>query len=369
MDLTTINDRIVSFLKFLYFGDSINIAVSNLCQLNCPICQIWRIREKVGSGYLKFKVFKKFVDAYPNFKNIEIAGLGEIFLNPELDSIIEYAYAKKINLTGLVGVNLNDVSEKTIEYLVRYQFKSLNVSIDGASNNVYQIYRKGGDIAKVIDNIKKINYYKCKYKTTYPELGWQFIVFGHNEHELPAARKMAKELNMGFYPTFNSEPAYFPIKDKEFVRAQMGFKSMEEWEDRQKYSWPKHYLAVCNQLLTHPQINWDGRLLGCTCNKVPFPANVFELGLEKAMKNESYVYAKKMLSGKVKGREDIPCFDCAAYKFRVAQKCYLSLAVRIIHWPPSKIIIYKLFPKRFIALLKFMLRNNLNLVLEWHLDR
>jgi MoaA/NifB/PqqE/SkfB family radical SAM enzyme len=364
MDLSSINNRITAILKYLSLGDSIKIAVSSLCQLNCPVCQTWQLREKVGSGYLKFKDFKKFVGQYPNFKNIEIAGLGEIFLNPELDSIIEYAYEKKINLTAFIGVNLNNVSEKTLEHMVKYRFKHLTVSIDGVSNSTYQIYRKGGNLTRVIDNIKKINHYKSKYKTAYPEMTWQFIVFGHNEHELPAARKMAKDLKMGFDPVFNSEPAYSPVKDKEFVKAQMGFKSMQEWQDRQKNSWPKYSLAVCNQLLINHQINWDGRLLVCSCNLTPFAVNVFESGLEKALENEQHIYAKKMLLGKVKGREDVPCSACGVYKFREAQRCYLGLGVRLSQLALSRILIHRLLPKRFIRLLKAMMRNNINFVLQ-----
>jgi hypothetical protein len=38
-----------------------------------------------------------------------------------------------------------------------------------------------------------------KYRSPYPHLRWQFIVFPHNEHELPKARAMAQELGMRFF--------------------------------------------------------------------------------------------------------------------------------------------------------------------------
>ena len=64
----------------------------------------------------------------------------------------------------------------------------MKVSVDGASEDTYQIYRKGGSFQEVINNIKKINHYKKIYKSKLPKLKWQFIIFGHNEHELPLAK-------------------------------------------------------------------------------------------------------------------------------------------------------------------------------------
>jgi molybdenum cofactor biosynthesis enzyme MoaA len=151
----------IVFFKYGVVGNSIRIEASSICQLKCPECPQTKGKlEIIGKGYLKFEDFKKIVDNYPNFRNIELSNYGEMFLNLELKNIIKYAYEKNINLTAGNGVNLNAASEEMIRCLVKYRFKAITISIDGACNYTYKIYRRGGNSDRVIDNIKKINYYK-----------------------------------------------------------------------------------------------------------------------------------------------------------------------------------------------------------------
>jgi len=273
----------------------------------------------VGKGYLRFKNFKKLVDDNPWIRNIELANWGEIFLNPELKTIIEYSYDRNIALRAGNGVNLNSVSEEIIECLVRCQFKVVSVSIDGASNDTYKIYRRGGDFGKVIENVKRINSYKEKYNSIFPQLRWQFIVFGHNEHELPIARKMAEELNMIFSTKLNAQnwdSSYSPVENKEFVRKETGWQVTSAREFEQEYS--RSYSTVCDQLWNQPQINWDGKLLGCCMNIYSNFGDVFETGLIECLKSEKYTYAKKMLLDQRKPRDDIACSECHVYKNRLS---------------------------------------------------
>ena len=61
------------------------------------------------------------------------------------------------------------------------------------------MYRVRGNFNKVIEHIERINYFKRKHQSEFPELTWQFVVFGHNEQEIAVARgEMANKLGMGF---------------------------------------------------------------------------------------------------------------------------------------------------------------------------
>jgi MoaA/NifB/PqqE/SkfB family radical SAM enzyme len=307
----SLKDYTKILLENSIFGDFIRMEASTLCQLKCPACIQGNGRaDKLGKGYLKYRDFKKFIEENPYFRNIELSNYGEIFLNPELRDIIEYAYQKKINLQADNGVNLNTVNKETLEYLVKYKFKLIRVSIDGASNQVYQIYRIGGNFNQVIENIKTINHFKKKYNSQFPLLIWQFIIFGHSEHELIAASKMAQSLNMQFIPKFNWDAAYSPIRNTEFVRKIMGFSSRAEHDNKTD----KLYMNACTQFWLMPQINWDGRILGCCVNYWTDFGNVFEAGLKSCMHSERYSYAKKMLLGLAGPREDMPCYNCFHYK-------------------------------------------------------
>jgi MoaA/NifB/PqqE/SkfB family radical SAM enzyme len=276
------------------------------------------------------------IEKNPGIKLIELSNWGEIFLNPELKKIIKFAYEKNIGLKATNGANLNDVDDELLEYLVKYKFRRLLVSIDGASNETYKIYRKGGNFNKVIENIKKINNYKKVHGSEYPKLMWQFVIFGHNEHELEAARSMAKELGMIFIPKLNWNASYSPIKDKDYVsdHSGLGAATKKEFEQKHKIS----YTVPCFQLWNAPQINWDGKLLGCFKNYWQDFGNVFDSGLKELLDSERYEYAKRMILGKEKAmRDDIPCSRCSQYleHFAIEPLCenqiFVDYCMRIIN--------------------------------------
>src|SRR5262249_16879691 len=162
----------------------IRLEASSRCQLRCPSCPTASkaIHPVVGAGVLKLDNFIKLIDENPWIKEIELSNYGEIFLNPHLLDIIKYAYERGVRLTGANGVKLNNVKEDVLEAVVKYKLREMTVSIDGASEEIYKIYRVRGNYNNVIENIKKINHYKKIYNSGYPLLSWQFVVFGHNEH-------------------------------------------------------------------------------------------------------------------------------------------------------------------------------------------
>jgi MoaA/NifB/PqqE/SkfB family radical SAM enzyme len=180
--------------------NKLHIEANASCQLRCPTCPTTSkgYPPVIGSGHLHFVDFKNILNNNQQLKNVYFENRGELFLNPELMQIIEYGFKKNINLTADGGVNLNSVRDGVLEGLVKYRFKSLRCSIDGATPETYQAYRVGGNFNRVINHIQIINNYKKEYRSKYPELTWQFVVFGHNEHEIPLAREMAISLNMSF---------------------------------------------------------------------------------------------------------------------------------------------------------------------------
>ncbi|MBN1126364.1 MAG: radical SAM protein [Sedimentisphaerales bacterium] len=302
------------YQKYGLFSPAIRMDASTVCQLRCPCCiHATGEKEKITYGFLRFENFKWFLDTYPEFRRVELSGWGEIFLNPEIDDIIAYAYNKGVHLTATAGSNFNSVQPETLENIVKYQFRHITVALDGATSEVYRIYRQGGDFDTVLRNIRRINELKKQYNSPYPELRWQFIVFGHNEHELEKAGQMASELNMIFQPKLNANHSYAPAKDKEQLRKIFGAATPREYWLRNK----KTYTESCSALWMAPQITWDGRLLGCCANKWGDFGNVFESGLKECLQNERYKYAKKMVTGRAKPRPDIPCTSCVSYNHKI----------------------------------------------------
>lgn len=297
----------------------VRIDACTICQLNCVRCFMRlnpdKVKKGCGYGYLSFKNYKKFVDDN-DIEEIQLNCFGEMFLNPELLDIIKYSDKKGIKMIDTTGVNLNYLTEEMAEALVKYNFQGLVLSIDGATPETYAIYRRGGDFNTVINNIKKINYFKKKYNSKYPILTYKFILFGHNEHEIDKAKKLAKKLNMDIKFELNYDSTYSPVKNVELVKEKTGLDSSMFFNEYmvKRYKNNNWEWYFCKQLWNNPQINWDGKLLGCCWNYFgDLGGNVFKDGYLKAMNHPKMIYAKNMLAKSTKPIPGIPCTECCRF--------------------------------------------------------
>ncbi|MBF0526851.1 MAG: SPASM domain-containing protein [Deltaproteobacteria bacterium] len=289
----------------------IRIDASTRCQLRCPICVASGAETFLGRGTLSFDHFKMLLDKNPQIRQVELASKGEAFLNRQLSDILRYAHEKNVATSIDHGVNLNDASTETLEALVKYQTTGVRVAIDGATQETYQKYRIGGDLRRVMDNIIKINRFKDKYASPLPALVFQFIVFGHNEHEMRQAVTLARMLKMDIYFQMNHTPDAFPVRDRDLVRQWLGYADRKEYAVKKKRDYSRH---VCFQMWRSPQINWDGKLLGCSRNwQHAFAENVFEDDLITCINNDGMRYTRDVLMGKKAPREDTPCRQCPPY--------------------------------------------------------
>ncbi|MDD4939181.1 MAG: cupin domain-containing protein [Candidatus Omnitrophica bacterium] len=310
---------------------SIRLESSTICQLDCPSCPtaLGQIAKNLGKGFLSFRSFKEIVDSNPWIISIELSNWGEIFLNKDLLKIMKYAYKNNIALHAGNGVNLNNAAEDDLEGLVKYKFRDISCSIDGVSQGTYSLYRKNGDFNGVIENIKAINHFKNLYNSEYPVLKWKFIIFGHNEQEISKARQMAEDLNMSFHVKLAWEGLYSgesfsPVNNKELVRKETGLGVADRSEFREKYGYEYTLRDCCLELWRTPQINFNGRVLGCTVNYHNGFGDTFKDGLIAALNNERINYARAMLLGKNEPREDIPCSFCRSYDTRKKNNDWVS---------------------------------------------
>lgn len=287
-----------------------SIDFSTVCQLKCVECSTAKgITHSgiVGKGQLSFENFKKFISENPEIKRIEMSNWGEIFLNKDISKIMQFANEHGVTLYCGNGTNFNDVSEDVLEDLVKYKVQYLNISIDGASQETYSIYRRNGNFVKVINNIQRLNYYKRLYGSEYPKLSWQFIIFGHNEHELPKVRQLCKELGMAFNPKLNYSN-FSPVINRDFVREESGLGVADRREFKEKHQ--AEYKAPCYHCFSSPQINWNGDILGCSVNKWRSLGNVFTSTLSEWQQSPAYKALVSLLFEGQLSDIDLPCKYC-----------------------------------------------------------
>lgn len=287
-----------------------SIDFSTVCQLHCVECSTSKgITHSgiVGKGVLSLSDFKDFIKANPQVKRIEMSNWGEIFLNKDIYSIMKYAYYNGVILYCGNGTNFNDVSDDVLEGLVKFRVEYLNLSIDGASQETYSIYRRGGNFDKVIANIERLNFYKQKYKSEYPRLSWQFVIFGHNEHEIPKVKELCKRYRMAFNPKLNYSD-FSPVINREYVRKESGLGVADRKEYKEKFR--TEYKAPCYHCFSSPQINWNGDILGCSVNKWRILGNIKNQSLEIWQESDIYKALVELLFEGIIPELDLPCKHC-----------------------------------------------------------
>jgi radical SAM protein with 4Fe4S-binding SPASM domain len=157
---------------------------------------------------MSFEQFKKIYDEIRPVK-INVSGLGEPFLNPDVFKIIRYA--RRGGSAVNCATNLTLVGDK-IEEIIDSGIGQLKVSIDAHTRETFLKIRKFDLYETLVANIKKINALKKERNVTHPEIRLNFALQKDNIDELIPTIKLAKEL--GIKAMFIQYLAYVDREDR-----------------------------------------------------------------------------------------------------------------------------------------------------------
>ena len=154
---------------------------------------------------------------------------GEVFINQDVVAMLRYGAERGVSFR-FTSANFNHVSDEMIIALVECTVREVSIAFEGITQETYSIYRKRGKLDRVLDNIRKLNACKRACNSSLPELQWLWIIFGHNQFEIPRAREMAAELGMEFQTKLQWDSSYSPIRDPEQLKKDLdgGATSREE---------------------------------------------------------------------------------------------------------------------------------------------
>jgi MoaA/NifB/PqqE/SkfB family radical SAM enzyme len=300
------------------------------CQLKCPSCPSAAVKNPhgstkvIGGGSLKVGYLRALLDGAPHLESISLSCRGELFLNRDLPQIIDLASERGMPISCYSGANLNNVSDEAIAAMVGGGFVWLNCAIDGATQETYAIYRRGGNLESALETVRRINCIKRALGSEYPRLVWQYVVFGHNEHEMSAAREIAESLDMIFVPKMAWDSTYSPIRDRDLVARETGWKYLTR-EEHFAATGLDYMRLICYPLWRSPRINWNGDVLGCCWNDwQTFGTNAFVDGYDAAIACESLNVAREMLMGRAAPDRGVPCASCHFYKAIVRTGNYIT---------------------------------------------
>lgn len=141
----------------------------------------------------------------------------------------------------------------------------------------------------------------------------------HNQDEVEKAISLSKKLKLHMYYCLDWRG--FKPKNPAKMQKLTGIDFLHK-------SKSTLYPEFCLFMLKSPQINWDGRLLGCCMTyKTDWKKNIFTDGLIESLNSEYYRHAVyKLLGDKTDYKEVNQCTDhCYTYRDFIAKGEYLDL--------------------------------------------
>jgi len=186
-------------LKVSSLPPHLHIDVTNSCNLHCPFC-VNKLRRDGNetAGTMSFKQFKYIVDLLrPYLVSINFGDKSEPTLNKDLYRMIDYA-SHKYNIVCHMNTNFNIFSKEKAREMISSRLALVKIGADGATQKTYAKYRIGGNLARVLANIRLLQRLKKVMGSKNPAIRMIYVGFKHNERELPKAKKIAKKLGIEF---------------------------------------------------------------------------------------------------------------------------------------------------------------------------
>jgi hypothetical protein len=291
-----------------------------MCQLRCPACPRARgeTRESLGNGYLRAEDYRRLLRANPWVNRVELSNWGEAMLSPDLVDVLDTSRKMGVHILLRGGVNLNSASEEQLEALVRCGVRLIYVAIDGATQESYEAYRIGGRLENVLRHVDTINAIKRRTGSHFPVLAWQMVIMKSNAHEVKLAQAMAAERGMIFLTKLCWEPSLRAPVEGLGSNITVTYSGGERGPDAEQRLIQRIGDSMCMNLWDAPQLNFDGKILGCVYNHWGnFGRLEFGKSLLPHLEGGLIGATRRALAGEGPMPSESPCRQCQFYTDRL----------------------------------------------------
>jgi MoaA/NifB/PqqE/SkfB family radical SAM enzyme len=172
---------------------------ANACNLACPGCVHSENAKELklfdwSPGLLGETRLGGLLERYgPYATHVTLCNYGEPLVNPHTPKFIRMA--KGFLTRTMLSTNLA-LPRFDADAYVQSGLDYMVLSIDGATQGVYEKFRRKGKLENVFANIEKLVEAKRRLHRTTPIVAWRYLAFEHNVHEIPLAMEKARELGV-----------------------------------------------------------------------------------------------------------------------------------------------------------------------------
>ena len=243
----------------------ISVEPANFCQLLCPECPVGQLKgRRHPAQFINNSLFEKLIDELKTtLIHVIFYFQGEPLLNKHLPELIKYAHDAGIYTS--TSTNAQALDAGTAKALVESGLDKLIVSIDGATQDVYETYRVGGKLEKALEGVKQIAERKKKLHSATPLLEIQFLVLKTNEHQMDEMKTLSKQLGADKL-TFKTAQLYDFENGHELLTSKKKYARYEKRKDGKYYIKAKQ-ANRCWRLWSGGVVSANGDILPCCFDK------------------------------------------------------------------------------------------------------
>ncbi len=243
---------------------TLSVEPTTACNLRCPECPSGLRSFTRPTGNLKSEFFRSIIDEVKD-KLIYLIFYfqGEPFINPDFLKMVKYTSDHGIyTITSTNGHFLtDDIAKKTVES----GLDRIIISIDGATQDTYEQYRKEGNLANVLAGTKNLIKWKKKLKSNSPHIIFQFLVVKPNEHQIEDIEVLAKEIGVDEVK-YKSAQIYDFKNGNPLIPENEKYSRYSRNEDG-TYKLKYNLKDACWKMWHSAVITWDGKVVPCCFDK------------------------------------------------------------------------------------------------------
>ncbi len=288
---------------------SISFEPTTSCNLRCPECPSGLRQFTRPTGMLKKDFFTETIDdIHRHLLYLIFYFQGEPYLNTDFLDMVKYASKKGIYTA--TSTNAHYLTDEAARKTIESGLDRLIISIDGTTQDVYQQYRVGGHLDKVLEGAKNIVKWKKELKSKTPFVFFQFLVVKPNEHQVEDIKKLAKEIGVDEVRFKTAQVYNFENDPNQLIPENDSYSRYKKTSDG-KYAAKNKLANHCWKLWHANVITWDGLVVPCCFDKDAMHqlGNLKNESFKNIWHNSNY---KQFRSELMKSRKNIDiCSNCS----------------------------------------------------------
>jgi len=294
---------------------AIQVETSSICNFRCGSCPLALPDYDRPEKHMSPADLQRVLDAFPEARKIELQGIGEVFLNPQVLDIVRTATARGVEVHTFS--NASRIDPDMARGIVESGLHLINFSMDGADEETFRRLRKGGTLARFNECVTNLVAARAELRSSTPTIGIMVVLGKSNYRQVPDMIANAEALGVDtvIFTKMNAVPdpalerhllgseerAWLDAldldgRDVEVVRAYTPWTKTE----RMECYWPRHMTYVTVEGDITPCCNYyDGQELRL--------GNVFKQDGDDIWNGEPYrAFRRRLMNG------DMPtkCQNC-----------------------------------------------------------